>query len=500
MRAIGLLLCWLAGCATATAGAGVASDPQPTEGPADGLRGLDYTFRIDAGLSRLSARLCFRGQAPPRLVYGSKPAVLLVRDPQQVSDRGVTLPSPRPLPLVNDRIELGEMPEDSCVTYEVDVRAAVDGDHLLVAYPCERGVVTSTELFLWRPQRRAAGLAVTAQFELPEGVRVSVPWRRDPQDARRYLLDETAFAFIGRALFGEFDEQTVDVPSGVITVVSPPGYSDAQRGWIATWLENAGQVVSLPTGHFPVPQTQAIVLPTSPNPFPIRFGHTGRAGGGSILFFMPTDLDLPSLRDDWIAVHEFAHLLHPFVRKNDAWLSEGLATYLQEVLRVRAGMLDANQAWQRMFEGAKRGRDAEGSLRAETERMPYAHNYERVYWAGAAIVLMADVELRRRSQGRHSLDTALAGLRQWPELRLSSIDAAGLLSALDRATGTTAFRDAAAPFLEGDALPDLTKLYRELGLLDARGGERVQVRDDAPLAAIRDAIMAPASRVFPLNR
>ena len=280
-----------------------------------------------------------------------------------------------------------------------------------------------------------------------------------------------------------------------ITIASPPGYSDAQLGWIATWLENAGQVVSLPTGHFPVPHAQALVLPTSPNPFPIRFGHTGRSGGASILFFMPTDLDVPSLQTDWIAVHEFSHLLHPFVKKHDAWLSEGLATYLQEVLRVRAGMLDEADAWRRMFEGAKKGKSADGSLREETERMPVAHNYERVYWAGAAIVLMADVELRRRSQGRQTLDTALAGLRGRPELMQRPIDAAGLMAALDRAVGAPVFRDTATPYLEGDAFPDLTSLYQQLGI----GTDGVATRGEAPLAWVRDAIMARAPRTFPLS-
>ncbi len=484
----------LAACASAPVGARVGgvgdAEPPPQPTAADGLRGLGYTIRIDPELTRISVELCFRGKAPERLVYGSRPGVLFVRDPEVIAEGGIRLPRPRSLPLVDDHIRVGALPEDACIAYGVDLRAALEHDHLLVAYPCDGGLVTSTELFLWRPPRRAAGLPVTARFELPAGMGASLPWQPDPSGEHRYVLDESAFAFTGHAMFGKLTERTLPLPSSTLTTASPGGFSAEQLDLIARWLENAGRVVSMPAGRFPVSRVQVIVVPTSPNVFPIRFGHTGRSGGASILIFMPTDVDRTSLREDWIAIHEFSHLLHPFVRREDAWLSEGLATYLQEVLRVRAGMLSEADAWRRMYEGAALGRSGEGGLAAETRRMPYAGNYQRVYWAGAAIALMADVELRRRTQGRMSLDTALAGLLERPGLMQRPASAATLIRALDEATGGTTFRDVAARFLEGEKLPELSALYRKLGLLDARG--KLGVRVHAPLSWVRDAITAPA--------
>ena len=38
-----------------------------------------------------------------------------------------------------------------------------------------------------------------------------------------------------------------------------------------------------------------------------------------------------------------------------AWLSEGTASYYQNVLRARAGILPAEDAWQRMHSGFRRG-------------------------------------------------------------------------------------------------------------------------------------------------
>ena len=467
----------LAACAT----------PQPPAASAAksdaALRGLEYTFRLDPELKRLSVELCMAGQAPARLVYGSRSAVPFMVDSQLVAEGGIRLPVPRALPLVDDHIQLGSLADDSCIRYDVDLGAALERDHLLVAYPCERGLVTSTELFLWRPPRRAADLPARARFVLPEGLQASVPWQRDERDPNRYLLDETAFAFMGHAIFGVFRERNLSIPSGTIRALTPGGFSDAQLDSIATWLENAGRVVSLPAGRFPVPRVQVIVVPTSPSVFPIRFGHTGRSGGASVLIFMPTDIDLANLRQDWIAIHEFSHLLHPFVVREDAWLSEGIATYLQEVLRVRAGMLSETEAWRRLYEGAALGASGEGGLIEETKRMAYAGNYQRVYWAGAAIALMADVELRRRG-GEASLDRALAGLLARQDLKARPANAATLLAALDQAVGGTTFRDLAARYAGDEPMPDLAETYRQLGVVGATGAHR-----DGPLARLRDAIM-----------
>ncbi|HET6336484.1 MAG TPA: hypothetical protein VFG30_24845 [Polyangiales bacterium] len=482
-------------CAQTIAPGAVATEPNVVRAPgppppsAAGPNGIAYRVRTDAELKRMSVELCLKGAAPQRLVYGSQPSVEFLREPRLVSEAGQALASPRVLNVVEGQIDLTGVNADACLEYAIDLRAAVTNGRSLVAYPCLHGLVTSTELFLWRPPRRAAGFTAQVRFELPAGLQVSVPWR---EQAGVYTLDETAFSFTGHALFGRFWREEIAVPSATISVVSPEGYSDAQRKLITAWITNAGNVVSLATGRFPIERAQVIVLPTGG----FRFGHTGRSGGASVLFFIPDDVGPENLRNDWIAIHEFSHLLHPFVQREDAWLSEGLATYLQEVLRVRAGMMSAEDAWRRLYEGAALGRDADGSLGSETQRMPYAGNYRTVYWAGAAIALMVDVELRMRSGGRESLDSALAVVSKRPELMSKPATAESLLAGLDESVGGRTCRDVAQRYLAGRTLPDLADLYRQLGLLDAAaptptpGPVQLKRHANAPLAWIRDAIMA----------
>jgi hypothetical protein len=474
----GLVAC--SGSATAP-----GARPQSPATSSSQLRGLAYTFRIDAALTRISAELCMQGRAPARLVYGSLSSAGFVRAPRLVSQSAAKLASPRPLTIERDHIDLTGVAEDACIAYDVDLGAALEQGSFMNALETKSALITSVELFLWRPPQRPAGLAAHASFELPPGVQVSVPW---PRSGTEYVLEESAFAFTGHVAFGRFDERTVEVPGGALDVVLLEGFSQAARGLVEAWLANAGLVVAQVTGRFPVARAQVIVMPSSATGSEVRFGHTGRSGGASIMLFTPAEVSLEMLRSDWVAIHEFSHLLHPFVVRPDAWLSEGLATYLQEVLRVRSGMLPAEEAWRRLYEGAQRGQDAEGTLGEESRRMAHSFNYQTVYWAGAAIALMADVELRRRSEGRQSLENALGGLALRPDTMESPATAQSLIAALDAAVGAPVFHEITARFLGGEQLPDLTVLYRELGLIDADGTWQRDPR--APLGWVRDAITA----------
>jgi len=287
-------------------------------------------------------------------------------------------------------------------------------------------------------------------------------------------------------VLGELEAHTLSLPGARMRVAIMPGFPAETARLIAPWLTRAGQVASIPGARFPVPDAQVIVVPTSPSAFPIFFGHTGRSGGASIVLFLPTDSDEERLRADWIAVHEFSHLWHPFVRRQDAWLSEGIATYWQEVLRARAGLISREQVWQRLYEGAELGREASASLTQETLRMPHAHNYQIVYWAGAAIALMLDVELRTQSAGRLSLDLILSRLREQPDLYLRARSAHELLQAFDRLAGTHVCAALASRHMHGE-LPQLHALFEQLGV--ARGADGA-TRTAAPLAWVRDAILA----------
>jgi hypothetical protein len=74
-----------------------------------------------------------------------------------------------------------------------------------------------------------------------------------------------------------------------------------------------------------------------------------------IQFWVNTTFALEAFLQDWTAVHELVHLYIPYPGDADIWLSEGLATYYQNILRTRTGVLSEKQAWQNFYNGFMRG-------------------------------------------------------------------------------------------------------------------------------------------------
>ena len=190
-------------------------------------------------------------------------------------------------------------------------------------------------------------------------------------------------------------------------------------------------------------------------------------------------------------MHELSHLFHPYLDDEGSWLAEGLATYYQDVLRARAGLLTPAEAWEQIDDGFARGRGAtrsgDGPLDASGERP----NFMRIYWSGTAYWLEVDAELRRTSGNRLSIDEAL---RRFDACCLPSYRAwapADFVARLDALIGTDVFRKRFAAYAKRRDFPDLKPLYRALGI--ARQGDDLRFDDSAPDAAVRQAIMAPTS-------
>jgi predicted metalloprotease with PDZ domain len=224
----------------------------------------------------------------------------------------------------------------------------------------------------------------------------------------------------------------------------------------------------------------------------VHFGTVTRGGGASALMLIASDAGRDALLHDWVAVHEFSHLLLPFLRRQDAWLSEGIATYYQEVLRVRAGVEPEGDAWRRLYEGASLGRESVQTLAEESAAMMQTHAFKRIYWAGAAFALLTDAELRRTTEGRLTLDALLRDLAPTVTSQSRPWAARDLLAQLDGLAATTLFSRAMQRWVDGPTLPDLTELYARLGIRVRDGA--VDFDPTAPDAWLRSAIMSPPAK------
>ncbi|MGD8858771.1 MAG: hypothetical protein PVI30_02095 [Myxococcales bacterium] len=455
-----------------------ASQPAAVPGPARDPEAIHYEFRVSPDLDRVDARVCFEGAPPRELSCGVAWGRSYLR--------GARTDAGDPLPRRDQRIVSAGLPRDGCLRYEVDVGAVAEERGGLQAQRRGGALLTNLALWLWRPARLSSSPRVTARFTLPEGMALSVPW---PREGERYVLDDTAFRYLAYSVFGRFDREHIHASGVRAEVVVLDGLPEPAREAVVPWLTTALQVVGQPTGRFPRDRLQVLIIPAPPSGRPVGFGTVSRGGGASVAIHLPVNARLPELRGDWVAIHEFSHLFHPFIARRDAWLSEGLATYYQEVLRVRAGLVDEATAWRRLHEGAERGRAADRPLAEESADMYLTFDFPTVYWAGAAFALMADVELRRLTDGARTLDDVMGELAACCSSSPRPWTARRVVQRMDEIAGRPVFSRLVSRWVMGPRLPDLRATYAWLGLRVE--GARVAEVPDAPGAAVRDAIMRP---------
>lgn len=466
---------------TSTLAAADASSAVPAAAVA-----IDYTFALDDALATLEAEACFRGAPPAQLMSGMPAAASALRSAVALEPAGR-----RPLQLIDHRIVLQGVAPDSCIAYTIGLDAA-DDMHGFAVERRGRALATNVAVWLWRPPAAITASSSTARLRLPSAVRASLPW---PREGDRYRLDASAFAFYAYAAFGAFEIESVDVPGASIEVAILEGLSRGARDAVVPWVQHAARLGAQPFGRFPRSRAQLVVLPADARggwggeDDPVPFGTVTRGGGASALMLLARDARREALMRDWVAVHEFSHLLHPFLARSDAWLSEGIATYYQEVLRVRAGVHAEGDAWRRLHEGASLGRETTQPLAEQSAAMMQTHAFRRIYWAGAAFALLTDAEVRRQSGGRVTLDALLRDLAPRVEAQVQPWQARELLSALDAMLPAPVFLPAMQRWVQGAEMPDLSELYGRFGI-QVRGAE-VTFQDEAEEAWIRRAIMRP---------
>jgi hypothetical protein len=249
---------------------------------------------------------------------------------------------------------------------------------------------------------------------------------------------------------------------------------------ILEWVRRSADIVTGYYGRFPAHSVTLRLLPQSGDG--VRSGKTFANPDGYIRMQLGREVTPAQLMSDWMLVHEMTHLALPDTGEQHAWLSEGLATYVEGVARVQAGNRSEADVWEEEMRQMPRGLPGPGD-----RGLDHTHTWGRTYWGGAMFCLLADVDIRRRTQLRLGLQDALrAVLREsgglaadWPIERV--------LRTGDAAVGTRTLEDLYAQMKDTPVTPDLMGLWRELGVVPE--GPSVRLVDDAPLAGVRRAIM-----------
>lgn len=446
----------------------------------DGLPGgWRYEVSVDAELTLMTVRFCPDRPYDGTLELASPPGYRALVPVGASGDESR-------LDIGNGPIAVHLRNTGDCAVYGVDLSSRPTGRHF--AGTPGQTVILSMSHWLLRPSVWQAGATARARFTLPPGITASVPWSGD---ANGYTLDSGTFWWEGTLLLGHLAPERVEAHGATFDVVRADPSAGPPPAVVARWMTATARATAMLYGRFPTGHVQIALVPYDGQD-PVGFGLARRGGGEAITLLVNPNAPPDALERDWTAIHESVHLAHPVMDDVDAWFSEGAATYYQEVLRARAGLISEREAWGGLCDGLARGRAGTHtrSLREDSAGMHRGGGYVRVYWAGVAIMLELDVALRRHDPAHGSLDAALQSLQREAESQpLRSWNVAEASAVIDRAAGFEVWNSVVEPRLSQTGFPDVAPTLEALGVRCEASG--ATLRDDAPEVGVRRAITAP---------
>lgn len=372
-------------------------------------------------------------------------------------------------------------PGASHYRYTVDIGSRYGrrhSDHFPTDLPAR---MTDSREWFWVPDEWRANDTIRVEFEIPDGLSVSVPWEPIPGQAGnsattdRFLARPAMLYKRSTVLFGRIQLEEVKLPGGTLNFAVATKRKKIKDRYVA-WTTRIARTIIHEFGRMPLPSTQVVVIPTWSGNGSVPWGNVQR-GNASGLYLVPNNgASMAELVEDWTLYHEFTHLFHPFLGSEGRWVAEGFASYYQNVLRAKAGVITAEYAWERMVAGFARGEQ-----QTRRGRTVVNGGLMRTYWTGAVMALSLDIRLRRQSGttlgnvlGEFS-KCCLPASRTWRPLRF--------MQKLDEISDTKMFTDIYREYSSGMDFPKYNNILRSLNIDNSAGA--LTFGD----SALRDSIM-----------
>jgi hypothetical protein len=375
-----------------------------------------YEVTLDAKQAAISVVACFDSAPPETLATGLS-----------ISSEFLIENSLQNLTLKRRNNELTYSSNNSCSRYSVDLeKAAIKRQ----ARKINGSWLVNNRAWLWQPIDNAE---FTIHFISPQKapVAVSVPWILSSEG---YLAGNTPIGWTSRMAFGNIVNLPIKLGNQTLRA-SILGINNQRKiNSFKDWLTESVFAVSQLYGRFPIDQAQILVAPIGKRREAIPWAEVQRAGLPAAHLFIDQYRPIQEFKKDWTTVHELSHLLIPRIEYRDRWLSEGLASYYQNVAKARAGLLSEQHAWQKLKRGFAKGRKAfSGSLRSSRAT-------KHLYWGGAAFFLLADIRLRNLPTPQ-TLDQVLDALQSCCLPNDTLWNAEQFVNKMDSLSDTTIFSD-----------------------------------------------------------
>jgi len=312
-----------------------------------------------------------------------------------------------------------------------------------------------------------------------------------PRVGDAWRLAGANLRFAGYTVLGRLDLKELAVPlpgslrpgekkgEGVLRLAMLDGFTAEQRVTLVDWVRRTAEAESNYWQGFTAKQMLLVLVPV-PSRRGVGYGRTVPGGGPTVMIEVGADIDARRLFGDWVLVHELIHTGMAFIRGRSTWFMEGAATYVEPIIRARAGWKTEEEVWREWVTDMPLG------AAAFARGLGEASGREN-YWGGALFMLLADVEIRRATDGAKGLEDCLGGVL-WSGLdgsQRATIDAYAAIC--DRATGTRALRGLIDRYVVSARPVDLGVVWRDLGV--SMVGNRIVLDDAAPGARWRKMIV-----------
>jgi predicted metalloprotease with PDZ domain len=352
-------------------------------------------------------------------------------------------------------------------------QTAIASSEVLVAPPAT---------WLLRPE--AAGgrfrfhVAIEPPWRFATGVHPSPGGPPDTFEGATSDLEDSSFA-----AFGAFDDATIQ-SGGVRAEAAIARDLTLSSDDVTRWVKAAVDGLVAYYEHPFVDRVLVIVMPGQAGSS--TRGETLGDGGAAVLVRAAGAMTAAATRDDWVMTHELIHVSLPSLSREHAWLSEGIATYVEPMVRARAGLVTPERYWHDLVEGLPQGLPEAGD-----EGLERTHTWGRTYWGGALFCFVADLTIRERTGNARSLDDVLRGIVASGAHVESHWAIDRFLEAGDRAAGNKVLEELYRDMGLAPGSVDLAGLWQRLGVRIGSG--RVTFDDSAPLAAVRRSITQAAT-------
>ncbi|MCJ8268704.1 MAG: hypothetical protein MJK04_04790 [Psychrosphaera sp.] len=400
---------------------------------------IDFQINVVEPLEQVNVKVCFKDHVPRALYNGA------YRDNRNL--KNAVGPNGKPLIVSDNQMLLRGVKPNQCISYESSLSSAKQQRRSL--YRAGKDIVVDNTLWLWQPTNIGSKDTVKLSFNLPKGYNVSTPWIASGKP-NQFTLTSTPYDWDSRIAIGKFKVAPVKIAQQTIQVAILNSTEKRKLEYIE-WIKQAASAIAGINGSYPVDNAQIIITPTGKKREAVPWGEVQRGGSVSAHFFVDSFRPIQEFKDDWTATHELSHMLVPFISRNELYLSEGIASYYQNVARGKAGMISVETAWDKLLAGFSRG--------TSSRRM-------QKYWTGAAIYMMADRELRKRSNNKQSLGTVLKQLNACCRPSTSSWSGRRLMNKFDELSHSKIFTTLyhKQEQAQEGRFPDILPVLRDMGI------------------------------------